>query len=220
MFTMSQDIYQRQHILSILEDVLQKNNQTPIPYAWWWRTDISVGLDCSWLVYYVIHQAWLSVPVFTSRSAFKWLPTQLVELDADKKIKKDSLHDIMPWDLLFRNSIDPEYAYSTWPVWPVHKDEKTYRIHHIAFIKDINYNRGEISIIEMNSGKWWLVQDTVNVYDRLYNHGIKNSELYVAKMDYSNLSNILDSEYYKETPRNSETRWGISNVDSIPATLE
>lgn len=186
----------REKLLQSLHDVMTKNSHHPITYTWGWRTSLTEWLDCSWFIYYVIRQAGLQVNVFTSRSAFKGLQTHLISIDQNKKIKKDSLKNIEPGDFLFWNSIDPTYTFSSWPIREVIKDGKSYRIHHIAFVQKIHYDKWTIEVIDMSSAGW-LQQHEISVYDRLHAKWQKNSELYAAHVDYSDLSNILSSEYYR-----------------------
>lgn len=188
----------REKILQSLHHIFIENKKHPITYIWGWRTSLTEWLDCSWFIYCVIQHAGLQVNVFTSRSAFKWLETELIVLDENKKIKKNSLKNIEPGDLIFWNSIDPSYTFSSWPIREIMKDGKSYRIHHIAFVQKIYYDKWTIEVIDMSSAAW-LQQHEISVYDRLHAKWQKNSELYAAHVDYSDLSNILDAEYFKAT---------------------
>lgn len=175
----------REKVLLSLHRIMIQDKTNHIPYLWWWRTDPDQWFDCSGLIVYTLQQAGISMDqAFTSRTAFKNFPTQWVEISEDKKIK-NNLKNIQEGDLLFWNSIDPEYKRSTGPIPEITKNKKTYRIHHMAFIEIINYQQGTIEIIE--SWSQWVARKTINAHHCLREMWAKNSQLYVAHIDYTTL---------------------------------
>ena len=177
----------REKVLTSLNKVIEEDKKKPIEYRWWWRTDPDKWLDCSGLLYYTIKKAGLNESLFDSRSMFKKLDTKLVEVDADKKIKKDALKDIQKWDFIFWNSINTKYKRSTWAIPEITKDTKTYRIHHIAFVDKINYDDGTIDVVESN-GAQWVTKSTININDWLTTNKSYQSELYVGHVNYDDFT--------------------------------
>lgn len=174
----------RDKVIIALDTILAKDAKTAIPYVWWGK-DIETQwwVDCSWLLYDTIKDAWLNEKLFSSRSAFLDLKTKLVQLDADKKIKKDGLENIQKWDFIFWNSTNPEYSRSAGEIPTITKDHKDYRIHHIAFIDKINYDDGTIDVVESN-GSQGVTKSTVDVNYWLTTKNKSVSELYVAHVNY------------------------------------
>jgi len=182
------DIPNREKVLKSLDDVLAQDAKSPIKYTWWSR-DISKGLDCSWLLIHTWNQSGIKSPWGDSRAIFKSLDPQLVQLDEEKKIKQDGLKDIQKWDVIFWNSINPKYKRSTGNIPEITKDDKTYRIHHIAFVDKINYDDGTIDIVESN-GSQWVTKSTIEVNDWLTRKEKNQSELYIAHVDYNSLDTL------------------------------
>lgn len=176
----------REKVLLSLHRIMLQDKANHIQYLWWWRTDPDQWFDCSWFIYYTIKQAGIAIDAWcTARGIFKNFTTQLVQLDQDKHIKTAFEH-IQQGDVLLWNSIDTEYKRSTGPIPEITKDGKIYRIHHIAFIDKINYSEGTIDIFESN-GSQWVTKNTISVHHWLTQKWIKNSQLYVAHIDYSTL---------------------------------
>lgn len=180
----------RDKVITALDAILAKDAKTAIPYVWWGK-DIETqwGVDCSWLLYDTIKDAWLNEKLFSSRSAFLDLETKLVELDADKKIKKDGLENIQKWDFIFWNSTNPKYSRSAGEIPTITKDNKDYRIHHIAFIDKINYDDGTIDVVESN-GSEGVTKSTVDVNYWLTTTDKHVSELYVAHVNYDTFAPV------------------------------
>ncbi len=172
----------REKVLASLDGILAQDAKKAIPYV---RGGKNIGgLDCSGLIYHTIKEAGLNIDFHDSRWIFQSVDTKLVELDEDKKIKKDTLKDIQKWDLIFWNSTNSEYKRSTGSIPEIIKDDKTYRIHHIAFIDKINYDDGTIDVVESNWTEW-VTKSTVNVYDWLTTEKKHTSELYVGHVNYN-----------------------------------
>lgn len=89
--------------------------------------------------------------------------------------------------MLFWNSIDTSYHRSAGPIPEITKENKKYRIHHIAFVEKINYADGTIDVVESN-GSQGVTKNTINVADWLTNKKEKNSELYIGSINYNVLS--------------------------------
>jgi len=180
----------REKVLVSLDAILAKDAKKAIPYVRWGKDiDTQGGVDCSWLLYDTIKDAWLNEKAFSSRSAFLDLETKLVELDENKKIKKDGLENIQKWDFIFWNSTNPDYKRSVWNIPAITKDGKEYRIHHIAFVDKINYDDGTIDVVESN-GAEWVTKNTVNVNFRLTTEKKYKSELYVAHVNYDTFAPV------------------------------
>lgn len=181
---MTQERATRENVITSLATLMLQNQTTHIPYLWWWRTNPEQGFDCSWFIYYTIKQAGIAIDAWcTARGMFQNLSTQRVEYDENNHLKRN-IRNIHQGDLLFWNSIDTSYMRSTGPIPEITKEEKVYRIHHIAFIDKINYTAGTIEVFESN-GLQWVTKSTINVKHCLTEKWSKNSELYVSHIDYS-----------------------------------
>lgn len=149
---------------------------------WWWRKAFNEWLDCSGLIITSMNNAGVISPGWDSREMFKKLETQKLELEGNGL---KNLKWISKWDLLFWNSTNPKYERTQSKIPKITKDEKEYRIHHIAFVKNIDYNNGLVEIIESNWSQW-VVSQTIDVKKELTEKTHK-SELFVWKVDYNQL---------------------------------
>jgi hypothetical protein len=182
----------RGRLLTTLDTILEEDKKNPIPYLRWGRVDPSKWLDCSGLLYYTMDRAGFDISPFTSRTMFSQLSTSRIDYDKNGSIKKE-LWNIQKGDIIFWNSIDKKYKRSTWSIPTIKKDGVPYRIHHVAFVDAIDYDKWTIDIIESN-GSQWVTKNTINVKDRSENKWRKKSELYVAHMDYNTLAVKNDSQ--------------------------
>ena len=179
------DSDKRKQVIEIVNKILKKDKDHPIHYTWWWRDSIYKGLDCSWLIIYAFHQAKFIAPWWDdSREMFTSLPTE-------KLIIKDKSESIEPisWvkegDVLFRNTTNAQYDRKNNKIPTIEKNGHEYRIHHMAFVRSIDYVKGEITIVESN-GAEWVTERTINAKEVLEKTDHK-SELYVGKVNYDNL---------------------------------
>jgi len=190
----------RERINQSLDNLLELDKNSPIKYVRW-GDDIAREwwLDCSGMVDYIIKQAWWQIVYNwrvtwrnTAREYFQDFDTVKV-LDKNearnkkeaKEISYNRLKDmnLQRGDLLHRDSIDPRYKRSTWPIPSLTKDWKEHRIHHIAVIDSINSD-WTINIVESN-GSQWVTKNIVDPRKQLNWVWKKKSELYVSKLDYS-----------------------------------
>lgn len=180
---MTEDAQAREKVIASLNNLMAQDKIHHISYLRGWRANLEKWLDCSGLIVYTLKQAGIIMdPTFTSRTAFKDFPIQWVEMNEDKKIK-NNLKNIQQGDFLFWNSINPAYKRSTGPIPEITKNGKMYRVHHMAFIERINYRDGTIDIIE--SWSQWVAKNTINVQHCLKEMWDKDSELYVAHVNYT-----------------------------------
>lgn len=158
--------------------------QKKVVYKWWgWREKTQSWLDCSWLIIASMNNAWFNVPWWDSRQMFRNLKQTRKLETKDNWIKP--LDNVKPWDLLFWNSTNPSYKWSTGQIPRVRKWDIDYRIHHVAFVKNIDYDKWKVVVVEANWSKW-VVESEIDVKKELKNDKHK-SELFVWTVEYSNL---------------------------------
>ncbi len=174
------DSGKRGSVLKKLDEVLNYDKTHPIKYSWWGKESVASGLDCSWLLIYTLHQAGLKSPWGDSRAIFKELTTKKI----DPKDATSSLTGIKPWDAIFWNSTDPKYHWKTGNIPTIEKGGSEYRIHHVAFVKEI-WSDGKLTIVE-SSGSQWVEERIVDPSHELVATKHK-SELYVGHIDYDGL---------------------------------
>lgn len=175
--------WKQAQVLKVLDDVLKYDEKHPVEYDWWWRNDISKWLDCSGLLIYSFHQAGFESVGGDSREMFKKLPTTKLEMNDDWKFK--DLTNIKPGDSIFWNTTNPDYDWSAESIPTIKKDEKDYRIHHVAFIKSVDVDSGKLVIVESN---WrdWVIEREIDYKHELQETNHK-SELFVWHIDYEGL---------------------------------
>lgn len=174
----------REKVIGIINKILKKDLNNPIDYAWWGRESIYRWLDCSWLIIYAFHQAKFNVPWGgDSREIFKSLQTEKVVCENDG-IK--NIDNVKEGDLLFWNATNPSYDWKGGKTIPtIEKESEKYRIHHMAFVRSIDYAKGEIKIVESN-GSEWVTERIINAREVLEKTNHK-SELYVGRVNYDDL---------------------------------
>jgi len=177
----------RKAVINNIHAIIAQDQKKNIDYQWWGKTKTSDGLDCSGLINYVIIHAWLDIG-WDSRTLFQQFPTTKLELTDNKSISND-VSNIKEGDVIFWNSVKPWF---TWPTHgtppPVEKDGKLYCIHHVAFIKNINKEKGTVDVVQSSGG--WVNEATINVSD-VASH---QNELYVAQVDYEKLSTMSQAK--------------------------
>jgi len=177
----------RQAVLNNIDAIIAQDKKTPIRYKWGGRKSMKDWLDCWWLVVYALQHAWLKVSG-NSRSLFQDFDTTKLDVDTHGAITTDTSH-IQEWDVMFWDSLDPSYKWSTGEIPPVKKDNKNYRIHHIAFVKSIDRARWIVHTVESNWANW-VTENEVSVSDWLTKKWNKKSSLHVAHVDYDALETM------------------------------
>lgn len=168
-------------LLAILDKIIQYDKENPVKYNRWKRASLKEWLDCSGLVIYALRQIWLKEMWATSRDMFPKLETKKI---SDQSWKLDNNIDIKPWDLLFWDSKNPDYKFSTGPIPKITKDWQEYRVHHVAFVKKIDNSSGKITIVESN-GKNWIVEREISPKEEMEKK--HKSDLYVWSVKYDEL---------------------------------
>ena len=174
----------RKNVIHSLNAVIEENKKSSIKYLWGWRSDPEKWFDCSGLISYVANQAGLQMSG-DSRDMFKRLDSKKLALKENSHEIITDVSDIKEGDLIFRNSTNPEYHRKSWAIPWLEKDGITYRIHHVAFIKDIDVVRWIVSIVESN-GAEWVTESQLDVAKELTEKDHK-SELYAAHIDYDSI---------------------------------
>ena len=174
------EAWKRWAVIKKLDEVLKYDKTHPIKYSWWGKESVASGLDCSGLLIYTLHQAGLKSPWGDSREIFKELVTKKI----DPKDATSSLSGIKPGDAIFWNSTDPQYHWKTGNIPTIEKGGSEYRIHHVAFVKEI-WSDWKITIVE-SSGSQWVEERIVDPSHELTATKHK-SELYVGHIDYDGL---------------------------------
>ncbi|MFA7298431.1 MAG: NlpC/P60 family protein [Candidatus Absconditabacterales bacterium] len=178
------DTTNREKVLTSLNKVVEKDKTSPIRYTWGGKTDPEKGLDCSGLLYYTIDQAGLTMPG-DSRSMFQTFNPKKLELKEGTHQVTTDVSDIKEGDVIRWNSTNPDYHRSTGAIPKIEKNNKEYRIHHVAFIKKIDTDTGIVTVVESN-GAEGIVESKVDIAKQLTGTNHK-SELYVAHVNYDNL---------------------------------
>ncbi len=177
------DTTKREKVLASLKSVIQEDKKNPISYSWWGKTDIEKWLDCSGLLYYTIDKAGFKIPG-DSRSMFQKFPTTKLQIEKEKSNIETNISEIKEWDAIFWNSTNPNYQRSTWAIPTIEKDGAKYRIHHVAFIKKIDKDRGIVTVIESN-GQQGVTETEVDIAKQIT--APHQSELYVGHINYDTL---------------------------------
>lgn len=174
--------------LLILDKILQYDKNNKIKYGRWGRESLKKGLDCSGLVIYSLKQVWLTWIGGDSREMF----TKWVKDPKEKKVTKDT--QLEPWQLLFWDSKNPKYNFSSGNIPEIKQDSGKYRIHHVAVVK--SFDNWIITIVESN----WLngvVERKISIEEEKKKK--HKSDLYIWNVDYNNLvayngpkENVLD----------------------------
>ena len=177
----------RKAVVKNIHAIITQDTKKNIDYQWWGKTKMSDGLDCSGLIDYVVSHAWLDMG-WDSRNLFKQFPTSKIELDANKSITND-ISNIKEGDVMFWNSVKPWFTWPThWTPPSVEKDWTSYCIHHIAFIKSINKEKGTVDVVQSSSD--WVNEATITVSTMAKNQ----DELYVAQVDYEKLPTMSQAK--------------------------
>ncbi len=178
----SNDKPSRAKVLASLQTVLEQDKKAPIDYLRWGKTDPTKGLDCSGLIYYTLNQAWLKMPGGDSRSMFKSFDTKKLAIKEETHSIATDVSDIKEGDIVFWNSTNPDYHRSTWKIPSLEKDGINYRIHHVAFIKSIDVDKGIVNVVESNWSQG-VTESEIDITKQLTGTDHK-SELYVAHINY------------------------------------
>lgn len=177
----------RERVISAIDDIKQINQDTPIWYKMGSRKIewSNPRIDCSGLVSTVLDKAWFAVWDQTSRSLFAKFDTKQLSAKVDNsvKVQKSVLDNTKPGDIVYWNSTNSEYTWSTGAIPSIKKDGKDYRIHHVAVITD-TFADGRLRIFEAN-GKDGVTERVINPKDVLADRS--KSELYVSNMRYDAL---------------------------------
>lgn len=174
--------------LLILDKILQYDQNNKVKYNRWGRESLKKWLDCSGLVIYALKQVWLAWIGGDSREMFN----KRVSNPKEKKVTKNS--KLQPWQLLFWDSKNPKYNFSSWKIPEIEKESEKYRIHHVAVVK--SFENWIITIIESN----WLngvVERKISLEEEKKKQ--HKSDLYVWSVDFDKLvayhgpkENLLD----------------------------
>ncbi len=174
--------------LLILDKILQYDQNNKVKYNRWGRESLKNGLDCSGLVIYALKQVWLTWIGGDSREMF----SKRVVNPKEKKVTKDS--KLQPWQLLFWDSKNPKYNFSSWKIPEIKKDSEKYRIHHVAVVK--SFENWIITIIESNLLNGVVERQISFEEEKNKQH---KSDLYVWSVDFDKLvayhgpkENLLD----------------------------
>ena len=183
----------RQQVLKQLDEVVSYDSNHAVKYTWGGRESLAQWLDCSGLLIYTMHHAGLESPGGDSRAMFKKLSTEKLDMNADGKI--ENLTTIKPGDALFWNTTNPEYDWKQSSIPTIKKDGNDYRIHHVAFVKEVT-SSGELVIVESN-GSEGIVQRKID-YKHELEESKHKSELYVGHVDYDQLLAYVPKDKSKE----------------------
>lgn len=174
--------------LLILDKILQYDQNNKVKYNRWGRESLKKWLDCSGLVIYALKQVWLTWIGGDSREMFN----KRVSNPKEKKVTKNS--KLQPWQLLFWDSKNPKYNFSSWKIPEIEKESEKYRIHHVAVVK--SFENWIITIIESN----WLngvVERKISLEEEKKKQ--HKSDLYFWSVDFDKLvayhgpkENLLD----------------------------
>lgn len=178
----------KEKFLLILDKILQYDKNNKVKYGRWGRESLKKWLDCSGLVIYALKQVWLAWIGGDSREMFN----KRVSNPKEKKVTKNS--KLQPWQLLFWDSKNPKYNFSSWKIPEIEKESEKYRIHHVAVVK--SFENWIITIIESN----WLngvVERKISLEEEKKKQ--HKSDLYVWSVDFDKLvayhgpkENLLD----------------------------
>lgn len=185
----------QEKLLAMLDKILKYDKTNNIKYQRWGRESLKKGLDCSWLIVYALRQIWLKEMWAEGRAMFNNLKTEKIDQEKDSRALSENV-TMKPGDLLFWDSKNPKYKFSVGPIPELEKDGKNYRIHHVAFIKEVDYATGEFTIIESNGVSGVVERKVSLAEEKKKKH---TSDLYVWHVDYDSLmayngpkENILD----------------------------
>lgn len=103
----------REKVLTQLNKVIEEDKKDPINYLWWGKKDPEGWLDCSWLIYYTLDQAWLKTSL-DSRSMFNDFDTKKLELKEWTHEVTTDVSDIQEGDIIRWNSTNKDYSRRTW----------------------------------------------------------------------------------------------------------
>ena len=79
------------------------------------------------------------------------LPIPILLKDKGESIK--SISGVKEGDVLFRNTTNAQYDRKNNKIPTIEKNGHEYRIHHMAFVRSIDYAKGEITIVESNGAE-------------------------------------------------------------------
>lgn len=192
----SHDNLYRQAVLDGITDIQRINNLKPITYKMWARivsdTDENPAIDCSGLICHIWRNAWFAVnSEYTTRVFFRKYNTEVL-LEKGQTKASINLDNIKPWDLIYWNATNDAYDRSSEPIPNLMKDDKKYRIHHIALVKDIYPNTNEILIFESRYPEG-VGERRLSIVHELENTE-SQSELYVSRIDYNKLTRKTQAE--------------------------
>lgn len=172
----------QEKLMAILDKIMAYDQKNKVKYQRWWRESLKTWLDCSGLVVYALRQIWLKEMWAEGRTMFNNLKTEKLIQKEDKSL--DEIVSIKPGDLIFWDSKNKNYNFSVGPIPKLKKDGNTYRIHHVAFVKEIDYDSWKITIIESNwvSG---VVERQISLEEE--KNKKHKSDLYVWHVDYDQL---------------------------------
>jgi hypothetical protein len=173
----------RKDVLDRLDKIVKHDKKNPVKYARWGSTSVNKWLDCSGLIKYTLHQAWIESPWLDSKDMFQNTTTTKLEMNSNKWFA--NIESYQPGDLLFRNTTNSKYNWKNSKISKIKKDWKEYRIHHVAFIKEIYPDTWKIIIVESNWTEW-LIQREID-YDYELNKSAHKSEIFAGKVNYDNL---------------------------------
>lgn len=185
----------QEKLMAILDKILKYDTTNNVKYQRGWRESLKKWLDCSWLVVYALRQIWLKEMWAEGRAMFNNVKTEKLVQEENSSSLSENV-DIKPGDLIFWDSKNPKYNFSVWDIPKLKKDKQTYRIHHVAFVKEVDYSSGKITIIESNWVNWVSERKVSLEEEKKKKH---KSDLYVWHVDYDSLmaynwpkENILD----------------------------
>lgn len=164
----------KEKLFAILDKILDYDKKNSVKYNRWGRESLKTGLDCSGLIIYALRQIWLKEMWWDSRAMFSSLETEKIE---------NNLDGVNPGDLIFWDSKNKDYKFSSGDIPTIKKDWEKYRIHHVAFVKDVN-NDWTITVVESNWANWVVERKISLEEEKKKKH---KSDLYVGSVDYDRL---------------------------------
>lgn len=173
----------REDVLGRLDKVVDYDKEVKdIRYTRWGRNSVKEGLDCSGLIIYTLHQAGLEAPGGDSRSMFEGLKTEKLEMD--DKGWFANIEGYKPGDIVFRDAKNPKYDRKESSIPTIRKDGKKFRIHHMAFIKEVDPAKGKLTIVESNGSQGVVERELSYKEVKEASH---KSDLYAGKVEYDSL---------------------------------
>ncbi|AHB41360.1 hypothetical protein P148_SR1C00001G0569 [candidate division SR1 bacterium RAAC1_SR1_1] len=184
----------QEKLLAMLDKILKYDQTNNVKYQRGGRESLKKGLDCSGLVVYALRQIGLKEMGAEGRAMFNNLKTEKLVKEEGNALT--GAVEVKPGDLIFWDSKNPKYNFSVGPIPKIKKDGDTYRIHHVAFVKEVDYASGKITIIESNGVSGVTERKVSLEEEKKKKH---KSDLYVGHVDYDQLmayngpkENILD----------------------------